>query len=102
MVSTVTPRMVDAKWMKSAAAIAIRKALIGIMNCTAPGNSATPPTRPRAAPKPAAAEMPSVKGLARGLARIVCICAPASESEAPTVIAIRAIGMRISQMTTRN
>ena len=31
MVSTVTPRMVEAKWMNSAATIAIRKALIGTM-----------------------------------------------------------------------
>ena len=58
-------------------------------------------TMARAAPKLAAAEMPRVKGLASGLARMVCICAPAAESAAPTTIAMTATGMRISQTTTR-
>ncbi len=80
--------------------MAMMKALIGTMRCTAIGTSETPATRPRAAPKLAAAEMPSVNGLASGLARMVCICAPASDSEAPTVTAISAIGMRMSQITT--
>ena len=54
-----------------------------------------------AAPKLAAAEMPSVKGLASGLVRMVCICAPATESAAPTTTAITATGMRMSQITVR-
>ena len=87
--------------MNSEAAIAIRKALIGTMYWTAAGKTATPVTSPSAAPKPAAAEIPRVKGLASGLARIVCICAPASDRQAPTVTAIIAMGMRISQITTR-
>ena len=57
----------------------------------------TPSTSAMAAPKLAAAEMPSVNGLASGLLRIVCISAPAMASEAPTTTAISAIGRRISQ-----
>ena len=41
-----------------------------------------------------------MKGLASGLLRIVCICAPAADSAAPTTTAIRATGIRISQITT--
>ena len=33
---------------------------------------------------------------------MVCICAPATDSEAPTVTAISAMGMRMSQITTRS
>ena len=65
-------------------------------NAPAPQPAAAP------APKPAAAEMPSVKGLASGLARMVCIWAPASDRQAPTVTAISATGMRMSQITTRS
>ena len=54
-----------------------------------------------AAPKLAAAEMPRVNGLANGLLRMVCICAPASDNAAPTATAISATGRRISHITTR-
>ncbi|MNT61170.1 hypothetical protein D3C72_1987910 [compost metagenome] len=43
-----------------------------------------------AAPKAAAEDRPSVKGLASGLASTVCISAPASPSAKPTVTAINA------------
>ncbi len=46
--------------------------------------------------------MPSVKGLASGLFRIVCICAPAIASAAPVTTAISATGSRMSQITTRS
>ena len=42
------------------------------------------------APKAAAEEMPSVNGLASGLARMVCISAPASPSPSPTTTAMMA------------
>ena len=42
------------------------------------------------APSVAAADTPSVKGLASGLLRTVCISAPASPSDAPTSTAITA------------
>ena len=85
--------------MKSVAISAMMKALTGTSRPAATGRSGTLVTIASAAPKLAAAEMPSVKGLASGLARIVCICAPATESEAPTTIAITATGMRMSQTT---
>jgi hypothetical protein len=66
----------------------------------AQGRMPTPNTRAIEAPKLAAAEMPRVKGLASGLLRIVCICAPAAESAAPTTTAMSATGMRMSQITT--
>ena len=99
-VSAVTPRMRLNRWMRSAASIAIRKALIGTTRWMRAGTIATPRTSASAAPKPAAAEMPSVNGLASGLARIVCICAPATDKAAPTTTAISAIGIRICQITT--
>ena len=77
------------------------KALTGTTSPAATGRSGTVVTMPSAAPKLAAAEMPRVKGLARGLARMVCICAPATDKAAPTTIAITATGMRISQTTVR-
>ncbi|MNN92927.1 hypothetical protein D3C81_2112840 [compost metagenome] len=45
--------------------------------------------------------MPKVNGLANGLLRIVCICAPASDNAAPTATAINATGRRMSHITTR-
>ena len=81
--------------------MAIRRALIDTMYSMAKGRRPTPKTRARDAPKLAAAEMPSVKGLASGLLRIVCIWAPAAERAAPTTTAISATGMRMSQITTQ-
>lgn len=49
----------------------------------------------RAAPKSDAADIPSVKGEARELSRIVCMMAPASPRQAPAVIAINISGKRI-------
>lgn len=53
-----------------------------------------------AAPNPAAAEIPNVYGLARGLASTVCINRPASARLAPTTNAVSVIGKRIDQKTT--
>ncbi len=102
MVSTVTPRSVDKPKISNDAAMAMAKALIGTIRPMAAGNTATPSTIARAAPKLAAAERPRVNGLASGFARTVCICAPASDRLAPTVTASRAMGIRMSQMTTRS
>ena len=88
-------------WMSSAVSIATTKAFSGTTYSMAPGTMAMPKASASAAPKLAPAEMPSVNGLASGLLRIVCICAPAIDRAAPTTIAIRAIGMRISHSTTR-
>ena len=67
MVSTVTPRMVDAKWMKSAATIAIRKASTGTINCDCYRNIRDPAPGRVLRRSPAAADIPSVNGLASGL-----------------------------------
>ena len=61
--------------------------ILTLISAMAAGKSATPNTIASAAPKLAAADRPNVKGLASGLARIVCICAPASDRLAPTVTA---------------
>ena len=53
-----------------------------------------------AAPNPAAAEKPSVYGLANGLPKIVCMATPAIASAAPTTIANNVMGNRISQTIT--
>ena len=50
-----------------------------------------------AAPKPAAAEKPSVKGLASGLSKMVCICKPPSPRHMPTSAPMSAGGMRTCQ-----
>jgi len=73
------------------------KALIETRILPANGIVPSPKTTARAAPKPAAADMPSVYGLARGLSRIVCTSAPATARDAPTIIAIRALGNLKSQ-----
>lgn len=87
--------------MNSAAPMETIKALTGMAYATAAvGNSVTPSTRPMAAPKLAAADRPSVKGLASGLFRTVCICTPATARLAPTTSADRATGRRNSQKMT--
>ena len=87
--------------IRSDAAIAMAKALIGTISAIAAGKRATPSTIAIAAPKLAAADRPKVNGLAKGFAKMVCIWAPANDRLAPTVTASKAMGMRISQMTTR-
>ena len=49
----------------------------------------------KAAPKADADEIPSVKGDAKGLSKIICIIEPASPRQAPAVIAINNSGRRI-------
>ena len=56
------------------------------------GHEPEPVAMASAAPKLAADEMPSVKGSASGLLRMVCICAPATPSIAPTSTAMTATG----------
>ncbi len=55
----------------------------GMIQPTTEGSIATPRIGTSAAPKPAAAERPSVKGLACGLVGIVWICAPVAKRAAP-------------------
>ncbi|MNI84243.1 hypothetical protein D3C73_1411310 [compost metagenome] len=85
----------------SAASIANRKALPAISQAS--GMPGTPKRRTIAsdAPNAAADDTPSVKGLASGLFRMVCISAPASPSAMPTSAAINADGSRMSQTITR-
>ena len=98
IVSAVTPRIMLKAKMISAASIAKMKALPATKKSpSANGTRLTPSTSAMAAPKLAAAEIPSVNGLASGLLRIVCISAPAMASDTPTTTAISAIGRRISQ-----
>ena len=54
-----------------------------------------PKRRKREAPKPAAEETPRVKGLARGLSRIVCIQAPARPKIMPIIRAVAISGILI-------
>lgn len=59
------------------------------------GKGSNPPNMiASAAPNPAAAENPSVNGLAKGLERIVCICNPATPRQTPTSTPIAVWGMR--------
>jgi hypothetical protein len=51
----------------------------------------------KAAPKAAAWDMPRVNGDPRGLRRIDCMAAPATDSPAPATIAASAWGMRMFQ-----
>ena len=67
---------------------------------TCEGTTLTPTAMARAAPKLAADEMPRVNGSARGLFRMVCICAPAMPSMAPTSTAMIATGRRTFHTTT--
>jgi hypothetical protein len=62
----------------------------------APGamGSASPVTIATAAPRADAAEMPRVKGSARGLSKMVCICTPARDRAPPTRTARSAGGRR--------
>ena len=54
-----------------------------------------PKRRKSEAPKPAAEETPRVKGLARGLSRIVCIQAPARPKIMPIIRAVAISGILI-------
>ena len=81
-------------------ASANRNAFALTRNSPAKGTSPTPVAITSAAPKLAADEMPSVKGSASGLLRMVCICAPATPSIAPTSTAMTATGKRTFQMIT--
>ncbi len=66
------------------------------------GKTATPRRGRAAAPKPAAAEMPSVNGLASGLARIVCnLRAGRTRARRRPSRPSARWGMRMSQITTR-
>ncbi len=47
-----------------------------------------------ATPKLAPAETPNSEGLAKGLAKNVCITSPATDKATPTKIAVRALGKR--------
>ena len=55
-----------------------------------------PKIKNRLAPNPAADEIPRVKGSARGLFKIVCIIAPPSPKDKPTIPAVTTSGKRIS------
>ena len=50
-----------------------------------------------AAPKPAAEEMPKVKGLASGFLRMPCITAPATPRPMPATMLIKTLCSRRSQ-----
>ncbi|MET3819812.1 hypothetical protein ACVK00_004243 [Burkholderia sp. PvR073] len=89
-VSVVAPWRHASQTISSVAALA---------HANAPSDSATfsfhstrcqPEITTRDAPTLAAADMPSVNGLASGLFRTVCISAPARPSDAPTSTAISA------------
>ena len=69
-------------------------ALIVTSNGPTPGTTLKPSTIAKDAPKLAAADTPSVNGSAKGLFRIVCICAPATANNAPTSTAVMATGNR--------
>src|SRR5690606_14629286 len=83
-VSTPAPRMRAMACSSSTEPKAHRKALSGTTQSAGTPGMLDPSTMPTAAPKYAADDTPSVKGLASGLLRMVCISAPASDSEAPT------------------
>ncbi|MNT30801.1 hypothetical protein D3C72_1666130 [compost metagenome] len=101
IISVVMPRFWLRRWMNKAAAIDTRKALTGTAKATADaGSTLTPRISPSAAPKLAAADSPSVNGLARGLFNTVCISRPATARLAPTTSADNATGKRMSHRMT--
>jgi hypothetical protein len=57
-----------------------------------------PKTIDKAAPKPAAEEMPSIYYETRGLRKIPCIVAPAAANPAPAIRAMIILGKRIVQI----
>lgn len=57
-----------------------------------------PKSKNRLAPNPAADEIPKVKGSAKGLFKIVCIIAPPSPKDKPTILAVSTSGKRISNI----
>ena len=79
--------------------MASRKALPVSSSVPATGRRPKSSTMASAAPKLAAEEIPSVNGSASGLSSRVCISAPATARLAPTMIAIKATGSRISHTT---
>lgn len=98
IVSAVAPRSRLKLWITRHASIAQIQALAAVRKSPPTDRTLPPRTIGTAAPKLAAAEMPSVNGSASGLLRIVCIWAPAIASAAPTTTDITAIGSRMSQM----
>ena len=98
--SAVAPRHTDATATIATARSAAIAAVSARLNCGF-GMSVQPITMAIAAPNAAAAEIPRVKGSARGLSKMVCICPPARPSAAPHSSAITAAGKRRVRMTTR-
>ena len=98
IVSALAPRNNDARTITNEAVMAANQAIRAILSC-ALGRKIRPKTIDDAPPNAAAAEIPSVNGSARGLPRIVCICAPATLNAMPTSSAMTDMGRRSFQIT---